>query len=468
MKGYLDDIRPLSHGGAGAPKKPAPRKRVVKKQPVEEMETVVEEQERIVDMKVERVYEPEIKAPGMTPPRRPYTPIVEPESREPMGGEGHWGKIVAWVGLGMVAVALIIYGLSFVFRGATVTVTPKSVSGSVSLTLSATQDPTAPIEYQVMTLPDSVSKAVTATTSSIQSTKATGQIIIYNFQTTSQSLVAQTRFADPNGNVFRLQSPVTIPKETVVGGVKTPGQVTATFAADVAGPSGNIPLSDFTVVAFKGTAKSKLVYGRGATPFTGGATGSMYSLTDQQYQDTITTLSAMLPAKLRSEAIKQVPPGYVLLQDTLNFVPDVNTNTPSQTASVTVTYSGKMSGVLVRQDELEAAYLNAIASDQSLTPSQVTFLGEDALVFHTTTDTTTVPPPTTVSFTVTGNVTAVWKVDTDAIRQALIGTTRADFDTHMQTFTPVKDADLVLRPFWMNKLPTNVAHIKVVVANPTQ
>ena len=316
-----------------------------------------------------------------------------------------------------------------------------------------------------MTLPDSVSKAVTATTSSIQSTKATGQIIIYNFQTSSQSLVAQTRFADPNGNVFRLQSPVTIPKATTVAGVKTPGQVTATFVADVAGPTGNIPLSDFTVVAFKGTAKAKLVYGRGATPFTGGATGSMYSLTDQQYQSTVATLSAMLPAKLRSEALKQVPPGYVLLQDTLNFSPDVNTNTPSQTASVTVTYSGKMRCVLIRQDELQAAYLNAIASDQTLTPSQVTFLGEDALVFHTTTDTTTDTLPTTISFTVTGNITAVWKVDTDAIRQALIGTTRADFDTHMQTFAPVKDADLVLRPFWMNKLPADVAHIKVIVTD---
>ncbi len=439
-KNFLGDIRPLSRPGSEAKRQTAD---VAEPAPVHTRQRPILENR---DSVVEKTYTHE--------PHHPHTP----KTRHPS-----WGRITAVIVAALVIVAGGLYALSFMFRGATVTVTPKHVSGSVDLSLNASSDENATLHYEVMTLPETVTKEVTATQTDTAKMKASGTVVLYNFQTTSQQLIATTRFADAKGQVFRLPTGVTIPKKTAAG----PGQVTVTLVADQGGPEGNIPLSDFTVVAFKGTAKEKLVYGRGKTAFTGGTSGAVFYLTDEEYKTAVTGLETDLKNKLQEETTKQIPDGYVLLPNSMTFIADDSVkNTPSQTATVTVTYGGKQRAILIKETDLKAAFLKAIAPEETVDPSQVTFRGTDALVYNITSDISKETLPKTISFTVKGDLMAVWSVDIQAVKKLLAGAQRMVFSTRMQTIASVDEAELILHPFWMNTLPTDAEKINVVVNEP--
>ena len=358
--------------------------------------------------------------------RRYTPPPVEPDDVDfdtDQSGKS-WGRIGSFIVLGILVLGGAVYGLSFLFRGATVALVPKVIAGTVDLSLTASTSETDPLHYEIMTLPESVSKEVTATHTDTAKMKASGTIIVYNNQSTSQQLVATTRFADPSGKVFRLSKDVTIPKKTATA----PGQATVTLVADQAGPEGNIGLSDFTVVAFKGTAKEKLVYGRGKTAFTGGTSGAVFYLTDEEYKTAVEGLPAELNQKLTDGIGKQVPDGYFLLPGSLTFMPDevTNKNNPSQTAVMNVTYAGTERGVLLKKSDLGQFVLNAIKGDQTVTADDVA-INFDDLQYAIATDVSGTALPARISFTVKGEAKAVWNINQQAIQTLLAGTKRNTF-----------------------------------------
>jgi hypothetical protein len=359
----------------------------------------------------------------------------------------------------------IVYGLSYYFKSATVTITPKNVSGATSLTLTLSENGSNGIAYQLVTLPESHTKDITATHTDVVATKAKGTVVLYNSQTTSQSLVATTRFTDTSGTLFRLQNTVTIPKQTVSGGVTTPGQVTVTLVADQAGTTGNIGLSDFAVVAFKGTAKEKQVYGRGKTAFTGGASGPAYFLTDDEYTTAVTPLATGLEDTLKADILKQVPDGYVLLPNSLAYLPDPIANPgPSTTATITVSAGAKMRGILIKKSDLSELILNNIAPQESATAGDISVPKLDALTYTSSTNLTQAILPETIPLSIEGDAKVVWNVDQAAVKENLKGVSRRDFAAKMQGFSSVKEAALTLTPFWMSKLPTDVHKITVKIA----
>lgn len=443
-KNYLEDIRPITRVGRTT-------------SPKNTVKSVDQEKTVSLDRDHEDVFSK-------------HEPIRNKESfpEKSLSLLWNWKKIGSFVVLGLVLAFGFVYGLSFLFRGAIVTITPKHISGGVDLSLVAKQDDSNGIQYELMTLSDALTKEVTSNNSQTVSMKASGSVVLYNFQTTSQSLVATTRFADPSGQVFRLPNGVTIPKKTVVGGKETPGQITVTLVADVAGTKGNIPLSDFTIVAFKGTAKEKLVYGRGKTPFSGGTSGPVYVLDDATYKQTQQELVDTLNQKLKEEVLKQVPEGYVLLSDSLVFIPDTNanSNTPSQTTTVTVTYGGTQRGILIKKESLDMVLLDAIARGESISLDQVSLRKTEDLVYQISSDVKGDIVPETISFSVKGDVSAVWNIDQEAIRSLLVGSKRVVFNGRMQTVPAVADAELVIRPFWRNSIPDDISKIKISIKDP--
>lgn len=440
-KDFWGDIRPLTRPGADERKHPH----------VEAVERPVRE-----------IRTQEVHKPSHTPQREEIEHEEISYRPQTQRSGWSWSRITGVVIAALAIVGGGLYGLSFAFRGATVTVIPKTVPGTIELSLTAGQGEAATLHYEVMTIPQTTTREVTATHTDTSSMKAKGSVVLYNFQTTSQQLVATTRFADPSGAIFRLPQAVTIPKKTSAG----PGQITVTLVADVGGPAGNIDLADFTVVAFKGTAKEKLVYGRSKTAFTGGTSGAVFFLTDEEHKAVLGELKAEAEAKLKDDVLKQIPEGYVLLPESLTFTPDTDGNSkndPSQTATVTVTYTGKGRAILLKKDELETAFLKAVAPDETVDVSKVTFTGTESLAYSITTDLVKTPTPKQLAFTVKGDIAAVWKIDTDAVKNLLGGVKRSVFASIMQTVSSVERAELVLHPFWMSTLPTDTTKIDIVI-----
>lgn len=89
---------------------------------------------------------------------------------------------------------------------------------------------------------------------------ATGTVTIYNGLSFAQPLVRTTRLLSPEGVLFRLDEAVSIPAG---------GSVTAAVYADVAGATGNIEPTRFSVPGLS-TARQELVYAESSEAFSGG------------------------------------------------------------------------------------------------------------------------------------------------------------------------------------------------------
>ncbi|MBI4256712.1 hypothetical protein HY626_01490 [Candidatus Uhrbacteria bacterium] len=89
---------------------------------------------------------------------------------------------------------------------------------------------------------------------------ARGTVTIYNSLTFAQALVATTRLLSETGILFRLESAVTVPAG---------GSVEAQVYADIAGESGNIQPTRFSIPGLSAT-RQESVYATSAEAFTGG------------------------------------------------------------------------------------------------------------------------------------------------------------------------------------------------------
>src|SRR5579872_2158241 len=226
-------------------------------------------------------------------PRRPLDYDFDYDVERPKKGK-RWGL---W-SLVIIFVLALGFGISSIFTSAEVSVLAKSQSVPVQNTFSAPINPPAGVfGYQIVSVSTSTQREVTAGAQTQVDKKATGTIVIYNSSGTVQNLRATTRFATPDGLIFRIDNAVSVPKATTSGGQTVPGSVTTTVTADQSGDKYNIGLSDFTVPGLAGTSQATAVYGRSKTAMSGGFSGMMSSVD----QATLTQAKSDLDSALKGE-----------------------------------------------------------------------------------------------------------------------------------------------------------------------
>ena len=171
-----------------------------------------------------------------------------------------------WILVGVLVLAAFAgILLSTLFAGVTVSVTPKSAVVTPPATMVAQVNaPVGVLPYQVVSASRTASTTVKASGSTQVSKSASGVITIYNnYSTSPQALVATTRFAAPNGNIYRIKKDVTVPGATkAADGTLTPGTVTATVYADAPGATYNLGQTQFTIPGFKGSPQYTKFYAK--------------------------------------------------------------------------------------------------------------------------------------------------------------------------------------------------------------
>ncbi len=109
-----------------------------------------------------------------------------------------------------------------------------------------------------------------------QPQKAFGTLTIYNsFSGQSQNLVARTRFESPDGVIFRLTEPVTVPGMTLEGDERIPGSVEVSVVADQEGASGNVSPGRWVIPGFRDgdQERFKNFYAESVVAMAGGSAG---------------------------------------------------------------------------------------------------------------------------------------------------------------------------------------------------
>jgi hypothetical protein len=361
----------------------------------------------------------------------------------------------------LIIVVLIIVasvGALFYFSSAKVQITPNSVSVAVQNSFTASQS-SGMLPFEIVTAQKVASQSVVSSGTQEIDSPATGTIVIYNTQKTSQRLITNTRFATADGLIFRIHSAVTIP-----GGSSTnPGSVSAKVYADQNGSSYNVGPTSFTIPGFAGTPQESEVYAESTTAMTGGSSGMVPIVDPTVENNAESALVTTLGPDLASSIQTQVPSGYVLLPGAATTTYAELAPAPSQTTGmVDIQEQGTVTAVVFPN----AALASAIASS---TPA-LDYHGEPLTLSSTNSlslQSAGIPSSNTqsFSFTLSGTAPLVYTVDPVRIAAAVAGETRSAAEVALTNYPEIKQAIITLRPFWRQTFPQDPGSISVTVVN---
>lgn len=174
--------------------------------------------------------------------------------------------------------------------------------------------------------------------------RAEGMVTIYNNENNPRNLVRLTRLQAESGNIFRIQSDITIPAN---------GTVKATVLADEPGTAGNLPPGKLTIPGINQSAQAN-VFAENTEAFTGGIqTVSMVSEND------ITEATKQLTEMLQSEISRAIEDQsddarIAVLAEPIHITATSDPEVGSSANQTTVTVSGVSQGVVFKKSEVEA------------------------------------------------------------------------------------------------------------------
>ncbi len=346
----------------------------------------------------------------------------------------------------------------FYFSSARVEITPNTVSAAVQGSFTAAQTGST-LPFQIITAQKMATKEVKGGGTKAVSSIASGMITIYNTQAKAQNLVATTRFATPAGLVYRIKAAVSIP-----GGTSDkPGSVTARVYADQPGASYNVGPTSFIVPGFAGTPQATAVYAKSFSAMTGGASGTIPTVDTSLQAQTTATLKKALEPELLASLQEQVPAGYVLLSGAATTTFEELTPASSESGMVIIKEQGTATGVVFPN----AALAGTIATSVSA----LNYQGEPLTLAPTNTLTlsaTELPDADadSFSFSLSGTAPLIYTVDSSRIAAAVSGKTRSAAEVALTNYPEIRQAIIILRPFWRQSFPQDPSSISVVVNTP--
>ena len=415
-----------------------------------------------------------IPVSGRTPKRRSPVEEVEDDSPDPLAmrearpmmrrrqSRGRRWFIIAAV---VVVIVCAIGGLllSTLFAGATITVTPQQQSVTPPPSITAVLNGGAgQLSYETLSVTRYATTTVNASGTKQVSNSASGIITIFNSSgATPQRLIANTRFQTPDGKIYRIHDSVTVPGDTkAADGTVTPGSISTTVYADSPGDSYNITSATrFTIPGFQGDPKYVTVYAQGSSVI-GGFVGPQPAVADADLAKAGDTLKQGLTQAAQSALTSQIPSGFMAIPGTLEVSFSDLAQSPGDANTATISQSATMSGSVVDSGALASAIARAVVTGYS--GQTVAFTDPSQITISAATSTT---PGGDLPILLSGTPTLVWQYDPAALKAALVGKSKSQFQTIVESFAPaIKNAQAKVRPFWESTFPSDPSKIDVVTA----
>ncbi|MFA6392530.1 MAG: hypothetical protein WCW54_00370 [Candidatus Paceibacterota bacterium] len=323
------------------------------------------------------------------------------------------------------------------------------------------------IPFEVMIVSDNQSKDVVYTSSLDASEKAKGEITLYNeYSTKVQKITAGTFISDEKGKSYKIDKTVSIPGYTL-DGVKAiiPGQISVGITAFLAGDTYNGSPATFSINSFKGTTKYKKIYGQTKIPLTGGMVGLVYILDEKEKTDILSNTTA-LKEKLLRKLSAQVPKGYILYPDIVNFSHEiVGENVVSKNPNTTIEIKSTVSAFLMKEDDLSEFLIQKLLPNISpkerseiLNPDlsllSFNFVNKDQVVSKDI---------DSFDFELTGSLPLDWKPDVLELKDVLVGKKKVEIPDILKQDPGISSASIRIFPLWSKSLPENAKKINIIL-----
>lgn len=360
--------------------------------------------------------------------------------------------------VGVIGLIFLFFLFSVIFAETSVTVYPETADITVDGTYTATNDTeTEGVPYSVVTAESTLELAATSSGSEYREEAASGEIRIYNDYTSeSIRLVPNTRFAAPNGSIYRIREAVTVPGQTSSG----PGTVTATIYADEVGEEYNLSSGDFTIPGFAGTAYEEDVYAETETAITGGVAGEVPVVSSSTQAMLEEEAAEQLREQLVSEVIDDIPEGFILYDDALFFSTAIGSGEDGADTS-TLQVTGTLQAAVFDDSQLSSFLATDYSSDVS-SDSDILISDLENYEFSVVNkEDLNLDQTASFEFTLSGSSNIVWQFDERALVRDLRGLQKDRLNEVLVNYESIQEAEVVTRPFWKRTLPDDAAEITV-------
>jgi hypothetical protein len=389
--------------------------------------------------------------------RIPQTPKL-PQKNKPIGR-----KIAMFILL-LIAIGSI-YLLNTLFYNAKVTIVPKNKIFELNnQKFTAEKFKKDSVPFEVMIVSDNDSKDVVLTSSSNVSSKATGEIILYNeYSNKSQKITAGTFISDDKGKSYKIDSTVTVPAYSLDNKKIIPGQINVKITSFIAGDTYNGSPELFHIVSFKGTNKYEKIYGKIKTPLSGGMAGLVYIL-DEKEKESVLSNTISFKERLLRNLKAQTPQGYIYYPDGVSFSFDFGENITSKTPVAKIEMNGTLSAILFKETDLTDYILKKILPDISpkekgeilppdLSNLSFSFFNKGQQVSKEVTN---------FDFILNGNLQIDWNPNTDELKSLLLGKDKSEVPSIFKQDPGISSATIRIFPFWFSKFPNELKNINIL------
>jgi hypothetical protein len=322
------------------------------------------------------------------------------------------------------------------------------------------------IDFEIMIIEDKVTKKIILTEPEDVSLKAKGSVTLYNeYSKTGEKIVAGTFIADKAGKTYKTDSTVTIPGYKIENKKIIPGQTTVNITAFLPGATYNGSFSDFFFTSFKGTAKYNKIYGKLKTPISGGASGLVYKLNDDDKAKLNNIAEMSFKDDLIEKVYALVPPGFILYKNAVNFFYKINDSVLSEKPETDIEIEGTVSVLLLKEKSLLDNIIKISLPDikgEELKEINIMNLKELSFLFKNS-DQQISKEIETIPFILTGGVNVVWKPDLTNLKMKLAGLNKNSVLPVFRQDPGISSAIVKILPPWHRYLPENNNKIYITV-----
>jgi hypothetical protein len=395
------------------------------------------------------------------------------------------------LGIGAIVV-LSSVGLSLLFAGATVTVHPKQDTVVVNATFTALAEGAEGegLRIERVVLERTATRAVVAQGEENVEERASGKIVIYNeYSETPQRLIKNTRFQSNDNRIYRIQESVEIPGKSTDG---TAGNIEVMVYAEEPGESYNISEPHtFSIPGFEGLPQEELVYAKSVDAISGGFSGIRMSVSEQDRMTTLEELETQLRDELLSAAFESTdkPEGYHLFKEAVFFEFNALPDEVTEGDKVTLSLSGKLHGVLFKEDAFAKHIAQITLSSYTGTPIRIDNLADLSVTVTPDTgapatsetdedaDTETVarsqngtvlPWQTTrYKVLVQGKAHFIWEFDESTLAIDFAGKDKEQLSSPgtggiLELYPGIDRFEVSVRPFWKSTFPEEAKDIVII------
>ncbi|NLA08265.1 MAG: hypothetical protein GX873_01025 [Parcubacteria group bacterium] len=318
-----------------------------------------------------------------------------------------------------------------------------------------------PLEY--FELSRNISQTFKTTEVKNIESKAKGVIRIYNaYNSSSQTLVATTRFMSPDGKIFRLIDKVVVPGAKIENGKIIPSYIDAEVVADKPGESYNIGPTKFTIPGFQGTPRYETFYGESLKPMTGGYIGETKIVGQSDVNKAKQKILDIAFVSLNEELKSKIPPTAVVLDDAKQLILVESTTTPKigekadefeLSAKVVLKSLVFDENDIKKLFEILARQENSQLNDKELFKYSFNY-GAPRVDFS---------DKKLLSFPVLAKLTFRDKVNEAEFKNQLSGKSTKELEDFFRQYKTIEKVDIFIWPSFLKFMPLNNDRIQVMV-----